>query len=206
MKVLKKKKPKYITYINGGVIQSKPTEGEEKTDYGYKSAMDYLVSKKGGTSETYENLMNAIAYHETGASQRMNPSAIQEVANSKGELVREGVGRGMFMFEAGESKGGITAVNRTYKEFKDAGMDIPDWLSKAWKEKSLDASTLNEEQQRVLFIGNYLQHPKADLGAFAKGDVSIRDFWGGYHHAGGDSTNYDSFDSSYEAYLKSLQE
>lgn len=193
---------KYVLYIDGGMIQSKPT-GEKPTDYGYSTAMQHLISKKGGEAADYEELMNVIAFHETGAQQRMKPDAIQLITNEKGELVPQGVGRGLFMFEAGDGAGGITAVNRTYKEFKDNNIEIPSWLEELYKEKSLDASTLSPEQQKVLFIGNYLQHPKANLGAWREGKVSTEEFWGNYHHAGGDSTNYDSFRASKKAYEES---
>ena len=193
---------KYVLYIDGGMIQSKPT-GEKPTDYGYSTAMNHLISKKGGEAADYEELMNIIAFHETGAQQRMKPDAIQLIENEKGELVPQGVGRGLFMFEAGDGAGGITAVNRTYKEFKDNNIEIPSWLEELYKEKSLDASTLSAEQQKVLFIGNYLQHPKANLGAWREGKVSTEEFWGNYHHAGGDSTNYDSFRASEKAYQES---
>ena len=176
----------------------------KKDDSGYSSVMKHLISKKGGTASDYENLMNAIAYHETGSQQRMSPDAVQLVTNPKtGKLEKSGVGRGLFMFEAGEKAGGITAINRTYREFKDAGIDIPSWLDEAYKKKSIDMSTLTPNQQRVAFLGNYLQHPKADLGKISKGTQSIRDFWGQYHHAGGASTDYKAFDESFKAYNKS---
>jgi len=198
----RKKNRKYVVYIDGGIVQSKPTEPKKTTDYGYSTAMNHLISKKGGEATDYEELMNIIAFHETGSQQRMKPNAIQLINNDKGELVPQGVGRGLFMFEAGEAAGGITAVNRTYKEFKDNNLEIPDWLNDLYKEKSLDASTLTPEQQRVLFIGNYLQHPKANLGDWREGKISTEDFWGKFHHAGA-NTNYDLFKSDMKLYEES---
>ena len=200
----RKKSRKVVLFMDGGMVQSKPTEPEKKTDYGYGSVMDYLIEKKGGEKQQYENLMDVIAFHETGANQRLRPDAIQEITKEGKEgLFREGVGRGLFMFEAGDGAGGITAVNRTHNLYKRAGLEEPEWLKEAYKGKSLDASTLTPEQQKVLFIGNYMEHPKADLGKFSSGDVSAREFWGSYHHAGGATTNYDSFDESYKAWEKS---
>ena len=176
----------------------------KKNGSGYSSIMSQVISKKGGKAKDYEDLMDAISYHETGAQQRMKADAVQLVENPKTKkLEKTGVGRGLFMFEAGEKAGGITAINRTYKEFKDAGIDIPSWLDKAYKEKSIDMSKLTPSQQKVVFLGNYLQHPKADLGKVSSGEQSIRDFWGQYHHAGGASTDYKAFDESYKSYLKS---
>ena len=176
----------------------------KKDDSGYSSIMSHLISKKGGKAKDYEDLMDAISYHETGAQQRMKADAVQLVENPKTKkLEKTGVGRGLFMFEAGEKAGGITAINRTYKEFKDAGIDIPSWLDEAYKKKSVDMSKFTPSQQKVVFLGNYLQHPKADLGKVSAGKQSIRDFWGQYHHAGGASTDYKAFDESYKSYLKS---
>ena len=196
----RKGKQKYTLFFDeGGMIQSKPTDPPKS---GYSAMMQHLLDVKGGTSKQYEDLMNRIAFHETGAQQRMKENAIQLIKNDKGELVPQGVGRGLFMLEAGDAAGGITAVNRTYKEFKDSGMEIPKWLQEAYKEKSLDASKLTGDQQRTLFIGNYLQHPKANLGAWKDGKISTEQFWGNYHHAGGSTTNYDSFRESMTAYDK----
>ena len=194
MRAKKKSKKKYLLYIDGGMVQSKPNDPPKS---GYSSMMEHLIDVKGGTASEYEDLMNRIAFHETGAQQRMQPDAIQIVGGKK-----SGVGRGLFQFEAGDGAGGITAVNRTYKEFKDNDMEIPSWLEDAYKLKSLDASKLTAEQQKTLFIGNYLQHPKANLGDWRAGKISTEQFWGKFHHAGGDSTNYDSFRSSMTAYDK----
>lgn len=161
--------------------------------------LKYVVAQKGGTAQDYIDIQNAIAFHETGAQQRMRPDAVQLISKN-GRLVPEGVGRGMFMFEAGEGAGGITAVNRTVNAYKRANMTPPSWLMDLYKEKSLDASKLSEDQQRVLFIGNYLEHPKANLGDVVSGKQSIEDFWGKYHHAGSD-TDYNAFRESYKAYI-----
>lgn len=191
----RKGKKKYTLFFDeGGMIQSKPTDPPKS---GYSAMMEHLIEVKGGTSKQYEDLMNRIAFHETGAQQRMQPNAIQIVDGKK-----SGVGRGLFQFEAGDGAGGITAVNRTYQEFKNSGMEIPKWLEKAYAEKSLDASTLTGEQQKTLFIGNYLRHPKANLGAWKDGKISTEQFWGNYHHAGGSTTNYDGFRESMTAYDK----
>lgn len=191
----RKGKQKYTLFFDeGGMIQSRPTDPPKS---GYSAMMKHLVDVKGGVAGDYEDLMNRIAYHETGAQQRMRPDAIQIVDGKKA-----GVGRGLFQFEVGDGAGGITAVNRTYQEFKNSGMEVPDWLEKAYTQKSLDASKLTGEQQKVLFIGNYLRHPKANLGAWREGKVSTEQFWGNFHHAGGATTNYDSFRESMTDYDK----
>lgn len=187
-------------YTQGGTIRVKKyQEGGKTTGSGYSEFLDYVISKKGGKPDDYMNLQNAIAYHETGPQQRLSAEAVQLV-EVDGELKPEGIGRGLFMFEAGKNAGGITAVNRTYNEYKKAGLEVPGWLGELHEQDNLDASQLTDEQQRVLFLGNYMQHPKANLGDVISGKLPIRDFWGQFHHAGKD-TNYEMFDQSYKSYI-----
>jgi len=194
-------------YLCAMILKKKTTNDpikiKKNNGSGYDAMMKHLISKKGGTPQQYEQLMDIIAYHETGPRQRMKANAVQLIKDAEGNLVPQGVGRGLFMFEAGEKADGITSVNRTYKELKDNNIPIPQWLEEAHKQKSLDASKLTAEQQKVLFIGKYLQHPTADLGKYISGDIDAKGFWGNYHHAGGDSTNYDLFEDSTESFMKS---
>ncbi len=196
-----------ILYLCTMIIKKKttndPIKTKKKSGSGYDAMMNHLISKKGGTPEQYEQLMDIIAYHETGPRQRMKSDAVQLIEDAEGNLVPQGVGKGLFMFEAGEKADGITSVNRTYREFKDNNIPIPDWLEEAYKQKTLDASKLTAEQQKVLFIGKYLQHPSADLGKYASGDISAKEFWGKYHHAGGASTDYDLFEDSTASFMES---
>lgn len=165
-------------YENGG---TNPTDPPSALD----SFLAYTIKKKGGTPEQYNDLMDSISFHETGPHQRRKPNAIQLVERGD-TILPEGPGRGLFMFEVGDSKGGITAVNRTYKEYKDAGMDIPDFLKEAYSLKSIDLSKYTPEQQKILFLGNYLQHPKADFSKVMNDEESYDDFWFNYHQAGGE--------------------
>ena len=164
-------------YQNGGSVPTDPPSEFEKF-------LAYTIKKKGGTAEQYADLMNSIAFHETGPQQRMSPNAVQLIERGD-TLVPEGPGRGLFMFEAGDDMGGITAVNRTYKEYKDAGMDVPEFLEKAYSMKSIDLSKYTPEQQKIIFLGNYLQHPKANFSKVMNGEESYEDFWFNYHQAGG---------------------
>ena len=164
-------------YNNGGSAPTDPPSEFEKF-------LAYTIKKKGGTADQYQDLINAIAFHETGPNQRMAPNAVQLI-EVDGKIMPGGPGRGLFMFEEGEGMGGITAINRTYKEYKDAGLDIPDFLSEAYKEKSIDMSKLTEEQQKIVFLGNYLQHPKANFSDVMKGKQTYDEFWFNYHQAGG---------------------
>ena len=153
--------------------------------------LQLVVQDKGGTPDQYNNLMNQIAYHETGALQRMNPRAVQNEG---------GPGRGLFMFEEGFKKGGNTAVNRTHKYLETVGAEIPQWLNDIWEgKKSVDASKLSPEKQRMLFLGNYMQHPQANFADVISGGMSTKEFWSNYHWAGKEDdleSRMKSFDAS----------
>ena len=164
------------SFQRGGTVASNGT--------GYEDMLNYVIKKKGGTPQQYNDLMDMISYHETGAQQRMNPAAVQMVMKD-GRLQPIGVGRGRFMFEVGDERGGVIAVNRSVKELRDNGMIVPPWLNNLYKEKSVDFSKLSAEQQNFLFLGNYLQHPKANFSDFITGKQSAEDFWFNYHQAGG---------------------
>lgn len=164
------------SFQKGGAVASVGTS--------YEDMMNYVIQKKGGTAQQYNELMDMISYHETGAQQRMNPNAVQLVMKD-GKLQPIGVGRGRFMFEVGDKRGGVIAVNRTVKELKDAGMDVPPWLDALYKQTSVDFSKLPVEQQNFLFLGNYLQHPQANFSNFINGKQTAEDFWFNYHQAGG---------------------
>jgi len=160
-----------------------------KTDL--NDLLKLIIQDKGGTSQQYNQLMNQIAYHETGAHQRMNPRAMQEEG---------GPGRGLFMFEEGNNMGGNTAVNRTHAYLKSSGVAIPQWLNDIWEgTKSVDASKLSAEKQKMLFLGNYMGHPEANFADVISGGMNTKEFWANYHWAGkedDEETRMKSFDES----------
>lgn len=167
---------------NGAAIAS--AQAAPAKEFGFQDMLTYTVNKKGGKPSQYIDLMNSISYHETGAQQRMNPAAVQLVTKD-GKLQPIGAGRGMFMFEVGDGMGGVTAVNRTVKEMKDNNLPIPSWLNTLYSQKSVDFSKLTADQQKLLFLGNYLQHPQANFGNYVTGKQTAEDFWFKYHQAGG---------------------
>ena len=145
-------------------------------DIDLNELLQLIIKDKGGTSQQYNQLMDQIAYHETGALQRMDPYAMQEEG---------GPGRGLFQFEVGEEMGGNTAVNRTHNYLTSQGAAVPTWLHDIWAgTKSVDFTTLEPEQQKMLFLGNYMMHPQANLGEVMSGNMTERDFWANYHWAG----------------------
>lgn len=195
----------YAKYNEGGMMEDTPQEEtKEVKEFSYTDLMDHLIDKKGGTVEKYEDLMNAIAFHESGPKQRMSASAIQISKNKETGELYDGPARGLFQFEKGPNEAGETAVTRTIEYFKKNNLTVPQWVKDldAKEAGTLDFSELPEEQQRFLFITNYLQHPTANLGKIADGTQSYNDFWAKYHHAGGSTTDHDRFSESLSAYEK----
>ena len=144
----------------------------------YNDFLKHTASVKGVSAGVLESAMEKIAYHETGPKQRLDPAAVQQGG---------GPGRGLFMFEVGSNMGGATAVRRTYQYLKRKDLPVPSWLEELnpLRIKSIDvAGMLSEEEQKYIFLGNYLQHPKANLTQLASGDEAIANFWLNYHWAG----------------------
>ncbi len=125
----------------------------------YNALSNYLVDTRGGTVDTWGQLADTIAYHESSPWSRMDPKAKQ---------YQGGPGRGLFQFE-GESFD--TALKR-YKNVADAkGFTIKDSIVNA---KSADE--LSSEDQYALFLANLIES-KTKLSDFADGNISSLDVW-----------------------------
>ena len=150
-------------------------------EIGLSELLDIIIRDKGGSVQDYEKLMEYIAFHETGPAQRMDPKALQE-RKEKGNVR---YGRGLFQFEMGEGKGGNTAANRLANLLDREGVEKPQWLIDIWEnKKSVDASKLTAEQQKMLFLGNHREHPDANFSKIWSGEQSVPEFWLNYHWAG----------------------
>ncbi len=156
-----------------------------------------IIEKKGGTKKDYNDLMNKIAYHESAGT--LDPK-IHQYGN--------GPGRGLFQYEEGNHKGGIIAVNRTYKYLKDNNLTIPNWLKEAYKYKSFDASTIDANKQKILFLGNMMEHPRADFSKVWNKEQTLPEFWASYHWAGSSKDRRErlkAFNTSIDSYNKKNQ-
>ena len=152
--------------------------------------LQLIIRDKGGSPQQYNQLMDYVAYHETGPEQRMDPAAKQKGG---------GPGRGLFQFEIGDDKGGNLAVNRTYNYLTRNNIDVPNWLYDIWEgKKSADLSKLNANQQKMLFLGYHREHPTSNFGNIWSGNQSIQDFWLKNHWAGteGSESKLDLFNKS----------
>jgi hypothetical protein len=176
----------------------------------YKQFLNYTAAKKGLSPAILEDAMAKIAFHETGPKMRGD-----EMARQMGG----GPGRGLFMFEMGRAGGAVTAVRRTIGHLVELGKEkgregaetdpyhlVPDWLFEAKDAGSLDvAGFFTEEDQKYIFLGNYLEHPKANLAVLRGGDEALKQFWLNYHWAGpakGRPARLKAFEASLAAYYK----
>ena len=125
----------------------------------YNALSNYLVDTRGGTVDTWGQLADTIAFHESSPWSRMDPKAKQ---------YKGGPGRGLFQFE-GESFD--TALKR-YKNVADAqGFTIKDSIVNA---KSADE--LSSKDQYALFLANLIES-KTKLSDFVDGNISTLDVW-----------------------------
>ena len=166
--------------------------------------MGLIIQDKGGTKDQYNQLMDDIAYHETGAHQRMDPKAIQRSRDENDKII-EGPGRGLFQFEIGDDKGGNTASNRTVKYLQDKGVAIPKWLNDIWEgKKSVDATKLTADQQKILFLGNHKGHPTADFSKLWSGEQTTQDFWLNNHWSGKNTSTTEQVTARINAFNASV--
>ena len=137
----------------------------------YEKMMGQFGSHWGQTQEGMEGLMDTVSYHE-----------------SKGKNVYQtggGPGAGLFQYETGADQGGMTARNRLAGWYGEQGEDTPDWLNQENMDaQGFDASLLDPEQQKMLFLADKRYHPTASLTP--EDTSNVGDWWAKNHWAGGE--------------------
>lgn len=208
-----KKKPKGPTYINNGTEVTIPfpvkkvngyytsmkdiyqdqmnlsKKSNNNKEFGYNDLLNHIIKEEGGTPEQYKKLQNYIAFHESAGT--MDPTIKQKGG---------GPGRGKYQFEEGKNAGGKLAVTHTFNYLTKNKLPIPKWLKDLNNQDSVDFSKLSEEQQDILFLGHYKEHPKADFNKVVTGKESIVDFWGKYHQTQNDPIKKAKFLNDMERY------
>lgn len=166
---------------------------------------------------TYQELIESAARHW-----KTTPAKIEDIMNkvafheSKGKNVYQesgGPGAGLFQYErnyidpkTGESvqAGGMTARNRLATMF---GNTVPDWLvQKDMNTKGFDASKLNKEQQRMLFIADKRLDPNVSMTPETTEDIG--NWWAKSHWKGSKEQYSDriaSFNRDLEDYKRFQQ-
>jgi hypothetical protein len=164
----------------------------------YDRVMNIVVSHAKVNQQQIEELMDKIAYHETGPNQRNLPEAIQE-----GSVP---YGRGLYQYEMAlgrplNKSGARTAMNRLYKvlggvlpseggESPRDPINMPDWMKPYFKrnvnndyeaEGEVDFSKLTEKQQKTAFLADKLKTKGAIPNIGMDKDSK---WWSLYHHKG----------------------
>ena len=154
--------------------------------------LQIIIRDKGGTPQDYYDLMDYIAYHETGPvdsshpDQRMKPDA-KQWRYVDGKWTQDGTGKGLFMFESHEDAGGNMASNYLAQILEAEGIDRPQWLTDIWAgKKSVDASKLTADQQKMLFLAYHRNHPRSNFSELWDGTKDRADWWADYHWSGTD--------------------
>ena len=153
--------------INTSTYTSKPAPSKDSNIFDYNAISDYLVNNRGGTKDTWGQLADLVAFHESGPAQRWDPRARQISQRADGSTY-DGPGRGVFQFE---NESFNTALKR-YKNIASAkGYSLKNDIVNA---KSADELSLQD--QYALFLANLIES-RAKLSDFADGDISALDVW-----------------------------
>jgi hypothetical protein len=140
----------------------------------YSGMLEQASSRWGLEPNQLEDYMNRIAFHESKfGTDKYTPVQVSDKSESG-----YGPGRGMFQFETGLNQGGHTAANRLVDQLGYK----PDWLNIT--DKGFDASGLNEEQQRMLFLANYMKKPEKSSGMYGVNEDNLSEWWAREHWAG----------------------
>ena len=159
-------------------------------EIGLDGLLDIIIRDKGGSKEDYNKLMDYIAYHETGPvdpshpDQRMKTDA-KQWRFVDGKWTQDGTGKGLFMFESHEGAGGNTASNRLANILEAEGIEKPQWLVDIWAgKKSVDASKLTADQQKMLFLAYHREHETSNFSELWDGTKDKATWWADYHWSG----------------------
>ena len=161
--------------------------------------MDEISFKKRGTTKQLSSLMDSIAFHES------KYTAFPD-NNYTPKQIGGGPGRGVYQFETSKgSNDGLISAKRLKNYLTKIDVVIPKWVDRLSKQDSVDASMLSKDQQDLLFLGKYMEHPTANLANVFSGRQSQANFWGKYHNAGA-SPNIEGFNNDNAALIKIIKE
>jgi hypothetical protein len=156
----------------------------------YENMLNQFGSHWQQTPEGMEDLMGKISYHE---------SKNKNVYQTGG-----GPGAGLFQYETGADQGGMTARNRLAGWYGEQGLDTPDWLNQENMDaEGFDASMLDPEQQKMLFLADKRYHPTASLKPDDVSDVGA--WWAKNHWAGGEEGS-DIYNERVSSFNRDLEE
>ena len=167
----------------------------------YNDMMAQASKQWGVGGDSIQTFMDQIAKHESkGIATQKQISERQNKETGAWEQY-DGPGRGLYQFETEDGSGaGNVAMSRLRNMMSDytgekdtagkagklgklfkAGREMPEWMS----DFKGDASDLSAEQQNIMFLANYMEHPTARIDSTTLGsDQGRKDFYSNMHHAG----------------------
>jgi|TARA_R110002020_G_scaffold150859_1_gene327759 hypothetical protein len=188
----------------------------------YEKLLNKAANRVGTSTESIEELMDIIAFHET--AQSMDPG-----------LIHDNAGRGLFGYEIGplSDEDGVynnpsgsarTAMNRLYAQAGGSlttniqgkkPIDMPkfmiDYFSGTNASGDVVASDLTEQQQKILFLADHLEAGDFDnftdsnnnrqIGKTLIANDEYSRWWGQYHKRGG-TPDYDIFEGNMTDYKR----
>ena len=133
----------------------------------FDNILAYISDTRGGTKEFWGNTADTVAFHESGAQQRMSALA-KQISQKKDGTLYDGPARGVFQFEGPSLQ---TAQTR-YKNIANAkGYELDSEIVNA-----TSADELPIEKQYALFFANLIESD-AKLADYPKGDLEQVDLW-----------------------------
>lgn len=133
----------------------------------FNNMLAYVSESRGGTEEFWGNTADTIAFHESGAQQRMDGLAKQISQNEDGSLF-DGPGRGVFQFEGPSLE---TAQTRYKNIARARGFTLDPEIIKA-----TSADLLPMDKQYTLFFANLIESD-AKLSDYPDGKMEQVDLW-----------------------------
>tara|TARA_Y100001937_G_C7003274_1_gene277479 strand:+ start:93 stop:683 length:591 start_codon:yes stop_codon:yes gene_type:complete len=130
-------------------------------------------------------LMDIIAYHETGHDQRMQPTARQILNDGS-----YGKGAGLYQFEKGPKQGGATAMQRLRNIMLEGRFgpklteeELPEFMNYD-RSIGVDASLLDKEEQDMMFLANILEDPRSNATFLGVTPDNLVNYYRDIHNAG----------------------
>ena len=143
------------------------TDAVTKPLLNFDNILSYISDTRGGTKEFWGNTADTVAFHESGAQQRMSALA-KQISQKKDGTLYDGPARGVFQFE-GPS---LQTAQKRYKNIANAkGYELDSEIVNA-----TSADELPIEKQYALFFANLIESD-AKLADYPKGNLEQVDLW-----------------------------
>lgn len=167
-------------------------------DTPFQIMLNNIVKDKGGSPETYLDLLYQIGGHESAGT--FDPKLRQYGG---------GPGRGIYQFEGINGSNRIlTSAVRSKNYMKQIGMEVPEYIENIIGSGTGDASKLTKEQQDMLVLGDLRMKGGLNLSDYASGKLKSQDLWADHWWQGSKekrTKHIDSFNTSLNNIYKTKQ-